>query len=146
MRSLNSSSSSVSWRCSNPLLMDSFLQARSRASHERARFEPAPRRGCEMAMVAHTRGAPFSSRSYRSYSSCRSCPCSRSCPRWYFRLNCWRLCWDYKAAEAASWATPRVCTVPGKGQTIKEQPNQDCCQYMSTHKWKVWQAVDQPAV
>jgi len=97
------------------------LQARSRACHEGARFEPAPRNGYELVMVGYySRGVAVSS------GSCRSYPCPYSCPslRWHFRLNCHhRLYSDYKAVAAASWATPRACTVPGKGRAIKEQPN-----------------------
>lgn len=101
--------------------MDLILHARDRACHEGARFEPAPHNGYgyELVMVGcYSRGVAVSAH------SCRLYPCSWPSLRWHFRLNCHRrLCSDYKAVEAASWATLRVCTVPGKGRAIKEQPN-----------------------
>lgn len=112
----SSQDSSTSSASPNQQTMDLIPQARSRACHAGARFEPAPHIGYEWVMVGcYFLGAAACSYSYRLY------PCSWSSLHWHFRLNCHRrLCLDYKAVAAASWATPRACTVPGKGRAINE--------------------------
>ena len=114
----------------NHQTMDWILQARSRACHEGTRFVPGLHNGYELGMVGYySLGVSAWSCSYRLY------PCSSSSLRWHFRLNSHRqLCLDYKAAEAASWATPRACTVPGKGRAINETTDSRLPSVTSQHR------------